>query len=519
MTPYLHETIYDLLATQAERNPDGVAIETAGSVSLTYGEVMRRARALMQALHTRGVARASRVAIVLPNGADLAVSMLAISTLATSVPLNPIYRRDEYIAYFSEIRVTHLLTLQNFASEARSVAEEANLPIIELADDGSMNIADEGKNLAQSDILAEIALPRPDDVTLILLTSGSTGRSKKAPLTHRNICVSVAAICRSLELTPADRCLCMWEQFHVGGLVDLLLVPLGSGGTVICAGGFNSALFYDLLDKKRPTWFQGVPATLYELSAFAQRYEVDPRAAPLRFIRSVAASLSPQLMGEIEAMFGVPVIQTFGMTEAGPLIATTRLPPHKRPPGSVGVSCGPLIRIVSPEGSDLPVGEAGEIVIQGDNVIAGYEDAPEANARSFRDGWFHTGDNGYLDAEGFLFLTGRLKEMINRGGEKITLQEIDDVLLAHPGIAQAASFSVKHRTLGEDVGVAVVLRPGHAVSEGDIRSFVLQRLAAFKVPRLVMFLDKMPRSPIGKVNRMALAALAESQRSTPGGAG
>jgi oxalate---CoA ligase len=382
-----------------------------------------------------------------------------------------------------------------------------------------MNVADDGRPLARSDTMPEIAMPRPGDVALILLTSGSTGRSKKAPLTHRNICVSVADICRTLELTPADRCLCMWEQFHVGGLVDLLLVPLGSGGAVICAGGFNPALFYDLLGKKQPTWFQGVPTTLYELSAFAQRYEVDPRAAPFRFIRSVASSLSPQLMQEIEEMFGVPVVQTFGMTEAGPLITTNSLPPRKRLPGSVGVSCGPLIRIVSPEGVDLPVGEIGEIVIQGDNVIAGYEDAPEANARSFRNGWFHTGDTGYLDAEGFLFLTGRLKEMINRGGEKITPQEIDDVLLAHPGIAQAASFSIKHHTLGEDVGVAVVLRPGHAVSEADVRGFVLQHLAAFKVPKMVMFLDKMPRDPIGKINRMSLAALAESRRAALSGAG
>ncbi len=518
MDSYRHETIYDLLATQAERCPGGIAIETAGNVSLSYAELLRRTTVLMQALRARGVARASRVAIVLPNGADLAVSMLAVSTLATSVPLNPVYRRDEYTAYFGEIRVTHLLTMRNFQSEARAAAQAGDLPIIELADDGSMGIADDGQAPARPGPPADVAMPRADDVALILLTSGSTGRSKKAPLTHRNICVSVAAICRSLELTPADRCLCMWEQFHVGGLVDLLLVPLGSAGTVICAGGFNPALFYELLASKRPTWFQGVPATLYELSAFAQRYEVDPRAAPLRFVRSVAASLSPQLMQEIEELFGVPVIQTFGMTEAGPLIATTLLPPHKRPPGSVGRSCGPLIRIVSPEGTDLPAGQAGEIAIQGDNVIAAYEDAPEANARSFRNGWFHTGDNGYLDAEGFLFLTGRLKEMINRGGEKITLQEIDDVLLAHPGVAQAASFAIRHRTLGEDVGVAVVLRAGHTVSEGDIRSFVLQRLAAFKVPRLVMFLDKMPRSPIGKINRMSLAALAESGRGAPGGA-
>ncbi len=515
----IYDTIFQLLTDQAEQHPDAIAIETSGDLALTYSEVLARTSALINALHARGVSRQSRVAIVLPNGADLAIGMLAISTLATSVPLNPIYRRDEYEAYFSAIRVTHLLTLQEFSTEARTVAGERHLPVIELAADGSTTVTGEGRLEPGAAVRPELPLAGPTDIALILLTSGSTGRPKKAPLTHRNICVSVADICRTLELTPADRCLCMWEQFHVGGLVDLLLVPLGSGGAVICAGGFDAALFYDQLQTKRPTWFQGVPTTLYELSAFAQRYEVDPRAAPLRFIRSVASSLSPQLMQEIEDLFGVPVVQTFGMTEAGPLITTNRLPPAKRMPGSVGTSCGPQIRIVSPDGADLPPGRIGEIVIRGDNVIDGYEDAPDANARSFRDGWFYTGDTGYLDKENFLFLTGRLKEMINRGGEKITPQELDDVLLTHPAIAQAASFSIPHRTLGEDVGAAVVLRPGAALSEAEIRGFVLQRLAAFKVPKLILFLEQMPRDPIGKINRMSLAALANSRQSAMGGAG
>jgi oxalate---CoA ligase len=513
---YLHETIFDLLASQAERRPDAVAIEISGATSLTYGELFLRTKELIQALNSCGVARGSRGAIVLPNGAELAASMLAVSSIATSVPLNPAYRRDEFRAYFDEIRVSHLLTLRNFPSEARTVANERKLPVIELSNDGSMTIATDGGQ-ARTDLQhmaaqRETELARPEDIALILLTSGSTGRSKKVPLTHRNICVSVADICRTLALTPADRCLCMWEQFHIGGLVDLLLVPLASGGAVICAGGFNAALFYDLLGKKRPTWFQGVPTTLHDLSVHARKNDVDPRAAPFRFIRSVASSLSPQLMQEIEDLFGVPVIQTFGMTEAGPLITSNSLPPGKRRPGSVGVSCGPRIRIVSPDGNGLPSGSIGEIVIQGENVISGYEDAPDANAKSFHNGWFHSGDTGYIDDDGFVFLTGRLKEMINRGGEKITPQEIDDVLLTHPEIAQAASFSIKHRTLGEDVAAAVVLRSPKSVSESDIRGFVMRHLADFKVPKMVIFLDQMPRDPIGKISRMSLAVLAEAQR-------
>ncbi len=510
---YLFESVHDLLVRQAQRHGDAVAIETVATTALSYAGLLARVTSIMQALHSRGIRRGARVAIVLPNGMDLAVSMLSVSSMATAVPLNPTYRRDEYRAYFDEIRVSHLLTLEQFSSEARAVAEERKIPIIELTVNGSISpAADAGAGGARQS--PEIELAGAQDIALILLTSGSTGRSKKVPLTHRNICVSVADICRTLELTPADRCLCMWEQFHVGGLVDLLLVPLAGGGSVICAGSFSAPLFYEMLGRKRPTWFQGVPTTLHELAAYARNNKGDPKAAPLRFIRSVASSLSPQLMQEIEDLFGVPVVQTFGMTEAGPLITTNSLPPGKRLPGSVGISCGPRIRIVSPEGIDQPAGSIGEIAIQGDNVISGYEDAPEANARSFRNGWFYTGDTGYLDAEGFLFLTGRLKEMINRGGEKITPQEIDDVLLKHPEIAQAASFSIKHRTLGEDVAAAVVLRSPNAVSESDIRGFVMRHLADFKVPKMVLFLDQMPRDPIGKISRMSLAVLAEAQRGT-----
>ena len=512
---YQYPSVFKLVESQANERPKAVAIESAGAVSISYLDLFYSVKSFIKALKHEGVTRGSRVAIVLPNGPELALSMLGVSSIATSVPLNPAYRKDEFKSYFNEIGVKYLLTLRNFETEARRVALENGIAIIELSDDGKMSFSRDGKQIdadfRQMPANWESGISQPDDLALILLTSGSTGRSKKVPLTHRNICTSVADICGTLQLVPADRCLCMWEQFHVGGLVDLLLVPLASGGAVICAGGFNAELFYELVASKKPTWFQGVPTTLNDLAVYAKRYYVNLRAGPLRFIRSVASSLSPMLMQEIEDLFGVPVLQTFGMTEAGPLITTNQMGQGKRKPGSVGQSCGPDIRIVSPEGRDLPPGKTGEIVIRGANVISGYEDAPEANAHSFRDGWFHTGDTGYLDDESFLYLTGRIKEMINRGGEKITPQEIDDILLMHPAISQAASFSVKHRTLGEDVGAAVVLRTPGSINDSDIRAFVADHLATFKVPQKVIILDKMPRDPIGKINRLSLALLAEAQ--------
>ena len=209
---------------------------------------------------------------------------------------------------------------------------------------------------------------------------------------------------------------------------------------------------------------------------------------------------------DIEDLFGVPVIQTFGMTEAGPLITSNSLPPGTRRPGSVGVSCGPRIRILAPDGADLPCGATGEIVIQGENVIAGYEDAPEANATSFRNGWFHTGDTGYIDDEGFVFLTGRLKEMINRGGEKISPLEVDVVLMEHPAVQVALTFGMPHDTLGEEVAAAVVLKEGHTASEREIRAFAEKHLVHFKVPHHIVFVSELPRGPTGKLQRIGLAA-------------
>ncbi len=504
MSSRVYENVFEILSVHAAERPDAIALEDPHDLRLTHSQLLEHVRHLIVSLHASGVGRSSRVAIVLPNGVEMAVTLLGVTCVATAVPLNPIYRRDEFRSYFDEIKVDVLLTRRGFESEARAVAAEKGIPILELSSDGAMQLPAGERSAGGSD------LAQSGDVALILLTSGSTGRSKKVPLTHRNICVSAADICRTLALSPEDRCLCMWEQFHVGGLVDLLLVPLASGGRVICAGGFDASLFYKLLESKQPTWFQGVPTTLNELSVFAKKNFVNTSAAPLRFIRAVAAALSPQLMEELENLFNVPVIQTFGMTEAGPLITTNLLPPAKRKPGSVGPSCGPEIRITAPDGTVLPTGETGEISIRGENVVAGYEDAPEANAISFRGGWFHTGDTGYLDEDGYLFLKGRLKEMINRGGEKITLQEIDDVLLSHPAIAQAASFAIKHRTLGEDVAAAIVLRTPGALTQSEVRSFVSQKLADFKVPQRVLILDAMPRDPIGKVNRLTLATLASA---------
>ncbi|HWR26586.1 MAG TPA: AMP-binding protein, partial [candidate division Zixibacteria bacterium] len=398
-----------------------------------------------------------------------------------------------------------------FESSVRTVAKGLGIKIIEISTekqftDGSYQLLPRHTH-TDSFNMAHDAIAEPDDTAILLHTSGTTSRPKIVPLTHRNICVAVRYICQALALGTADRCLSMMPQFHIGGLVDLLLAPLASGGSVICTSGFSTAdSFFSLLKKYGPTWYQAVPATLYELITYAEREKITEISSSLRFIRSVAAPLNSQMMYYLESLFKVPVIVTYGMTEASPLITTNPLPPARRKAASVGKSVGPEIVVVNEVGKILPRGEIGEILIRGDNVISGYENNPEANDQTFHNGWFHTGDLGYLDEEEYLFLKGRLRELINRGGEKISPQEIDSILLEHPAVAQAVSFPIPHPILGEDIAVAVVLNAGKDLSKKDLVAFAAKQLAFFKVPRTVYFTDHIPKGPTGKVHRAGMAS-------------
>ena len=494
--------ILTLLEIQRERRGGSTAIENSAAGGISFADLHQRATRLAKEIQIacrpfRG--RRPRVGIVLLNGPETAVALLGAAIAGTALPFNPSYLAGEFELYFQETRLDALVVDANEAGPCVEAAAKLGLRVLRISNDGSI------LGILSDD--CALAAPAPDDVALVLLTSGSTGRAKCVPLTHRNLCTSIRDVCRSMALSESDRCLAMWEQYHVGGLVDLLLVPLASGGKVICTGGFNAAEFYRLLAAARPTWTQCVPTTLNELLFHADRNGLDPRPNSLRLIRSVAAALPPILKEKVESLFGVPVIQTFGMTEAGPLITSTRLPPAINKLKSVGFSCGPDIRIFGSKGESLPPNEIGEIAIRGANVFSGYENDTAANQLSFRDGWFLTGDIGFLDEGGELFLTGRCKQLINRGGEKVNPQEIDDALLSHPAVVEAAAFPVKHRTLGEDVAAAVVLRA--PVEARELRDFLLSRLASFKVPRRIEILSELPRNRIGKIDRLALAAASE----------
>jgi acyl carrier protein len=319
------------------------------------------------------------------------------------------------------------------------------------------------------------------------------------------LCASAFHIQNALQLTPADRCLNVMPLFHIHGLAGALLSSLACGASVVCTPGFEVARFFEWLARFRPTWYTAVPTMHQALLREAARHLEALAAAPLRLIRSCSAALPPQVMAELERVFNAPVIESYGMTEASHQMTSNPLPPRKRKPGSVGIAAGPEVVILGPDWSALPAGTCGEVAIRGPNVTPGYENNPEANETAFAGGWFRTGDQGYVDEEGYLFLTGRLKEIINRGGEKLSPREIDEALLDHPAVAQALAFAIPHPTLGEDVGAAVVLREGRVASPVELRAFAARRLADFKVPRTVVLLEEIPKGPTGKPQRIGLA--------------
>jgi acyl-CoA synthetase (AMP-forming)/AMP-acid ligase II len=492
------ETIRELLAAGAD---DDEAIAAPGRAPLTFADLRAEVGRLAGQLATAGVGANDRVAIVLPNGPEMAVAFLAVASCSTSAPLNPGYREEEFRFYLDDLDARALITLEGDADVARAAASPDTLLLSLDGEAGSLSLLRDGAAI-------EVATPNepsPDDIAMVLHTSGTTSRPKIVPLSQRNLAISAGNISIHLQLTPVDRCLNVMPLFHIHGLMAAVLASLDAGASVACSSGFDAFRFFDWLEEISPSWFTAVP-TMHQLILSRARGKDDViKAHPLRFMRSSSASLPPPVMADMEATFSAPMIEAYGMTEAAHQMASNPLPPDARKPGSVGRGSNVDVAIMDDAGTLLAQGEIGEVVIRGGNVTAGYESNPEANATAFTDGWFRTGDQGYLDEDGYLSLTGRLKEIINRGGEKISPREIDEVLLEHDAIGQAVAFAVPHARLGEDIAAAVVLADGAELSEGDVRSYLSSRLADFKVPRKVIFVDEIPTGPTGKLQRIGLA--------------
>jgi amino acid adenylation domain-containing protein len=496
--------IYHVVKARAEQAPNALAILAPGRTSLSYGRLRLHIDAVVQTLRTMGIGRHVRVALVLPNGPEMAVAFLAVAASATCVPLNPAYGHTEVQHYLTALNVDVLITLTGMDSPARAVAKTRGIPIVELsprpeAEAGVFTLTGEAQPYRVPDGLAQ-----PGDVALVLHTSGTTSRPRIVPLTQANVCASASYTCDAVALDESDRCLNILPLFHAAGLVTTTLASLMAGGSIVCTPGFSASAFFAWMAEFRPTWYPAVPTIHRAILEQASVHHETIAHCPLRFIRSSTAPLPAQVLIDLERVFRAPVIEGYGMTEAC-LITCNPLPTRQRKAGSVGVAAGPEVAIMNEDGVFLPTGERGEIVVRGANVVQGYEHDPLANQHVFTQGWLKTGDIGFFDADGYLFLSGRLKEIINRGGEKIAPQEVERVLVDHPAVAQAVTFAVPHARLGEDIAVAVTLRPHTAATASDIRQFVATRLAAFKVPQQVLIVDDIPKGPTGKVQRRNLA--------------
>jgi acyl-CoA synthetase (AMP-forming)/AMP-acid ligase II len=501
----LFPSLQHLLEHQAERIPDAPAVLAPGRRPLTYAGLQQHIDRTGRSLRAMGIGRQDCVAVVLPNGPEMVSAILGVASCAVCAPINPVLRAEELDRYFSDLRLRALITQAGLDSPARRVAVSLGIQIVELsaapdAVAGLFTIAEDSGGAKSHEAAS------PGEVALLMLTSGTTSRPKAVPLTHANICSSAFSSGEALMLGETDRCLNVLPLFHGHGLFATVLTSLAAGAGLVCTPGCDVSRFFAWLTEFRPTWYSAVP-TMHQAILAQARQDRERGLHQLRFIRSASAPLPPGVSAELERTFEAPVIEFYGMTEtASAPIACNPFPPRPRKAGSVGVPVGMQVAIMDAEGALLPNGQKGQVIVRGASVMAGYDGDAAATQDAFTGDWLKTGDHGFFDEDGYLFLIGRKQEIINRGGEKIAPREIDEILLEHPAVAEAATFGVPHATLGEDVGSAIVLRPHAAATAKDIRQFAAGRLADFKVPRQVLIVDELPKSPTGKVQRAGLAA-------------
>jgi len=487
-------TIEDLIF-HGNQNPDHPAIESPGQQPLSYRDLRTQVHRVIKAINAMGFCRNDRIAIIMPGGPEAALLGIAVMAGFTHIPLNPQYKENEFQDIFRRLKVSAIIAQKNHGSEARKVALSRNIPVIEITpskDKAGIFEIDEG----MTDKGNDARFAQPEDTAIILQTSGTTSIPKIVPLTQKQICNAVTGIFSLFNPADQVRSLHIVPHFHLLGIIGTCLVPLLCGGTVICTRDFIPPDFLFLLKQYRPTFYFAPPA--YHQGILKELKKIPPaelKNNSLRYIRSTSAPLPVQVRYELENLLGVPLYESYAMTET-PLITLNM----SRKEGSVGIPIKVSLVILDGDGTRLGTFQNGEVAIRGDGVFSGYEDAPQENASSFTNGWFRTGDVGYLDEEGYLYLTSRKKELINKGGEKISPAEIDTVLLTHPSVKQAMAFRVRDPVLGEDIAAMVVLENQNDLEE-EIRRYLLDRLIPFKVPKRIYIVEEIPKGPTGKLLR------------------
>ncbi|KAL7270654.1 hypothetical protein RUND412_006633 [Rhizina undulata] len=479
------------------------------NLTLTYTDLHNLTSAFQRSLASISITPNSAVSIALPNNLEFIVSFLATAAQRSiAAPLNPNYKQGEFEFYIDDIK-SKLVIVPRGAVAAGAPAVRAarrfNAAVAEVEYDPArkevvLDLKERG--VLQGIRETSIVRAQEEDVALVLHTSGTTGRPKAVPLTHRNLTRTMSNIRETYKLTPKDRTYLVMPLFHVHGLLAGFLAPLLSGGTVIVPAKFSAGEFWKDFVKFQANWYTAVPA----IHQILLKSPLPNPIPPIRFIRSCSSPLSPTTFHALEEAFKAPVLEAYAMTEAAHQMASNPLPPLKRKPGTVGLGQGVEVRILDSDGKELPQGSQGEISIRGINVTKGYLNNPKANAESFtKEGFFRTGDQGMKDEDGYVVITGRIKELINRGGEKISPIEVDNALSAHPAVAEAVSFAVPNEMYGQEVGAAIVLKEGENVSEEELKKWVGERLAKFKVPTRILFTEYMPKTATGKIQRRIVA--------------
>ncbi|MFE4371313.1 AMP-binding protein [Streptomyces sp. NPDC056835] len=508
-----------LIEDSIQRTPDRTAVGVAdGSVRLSYRQLGRLARTLARRLSEAGISRGDPIALYSDNRPEFVLALLAAwTTGAVVVPMDPQLTGPEIRTRLAAVNARAVLLphrlRDSYPAEARTIPAWA-IDLDAVHDQLALTDIRHGRNSGKAQDPGRASDP---GLALLLFTTGSTGTPKIVPLTHANLAASVAGVRSTCHLAPDDATLLVMPLFHGHGLIAGLLATLASGGAVHlpATGRFSAHLFWDEITGVKATWYTAVP-TIHQI--LLARADTDyPAADPpaLRFIRSSSAPLAPAVLHRTEERFGAPVISAYGMTETAHQAASNPLPcDGAREDASVGLPTGLEVRIVTGDGEPAAVGETGEISVRGPALTAGYLNDPRATAASFVDGWFHTGDLGHLDPDGYLFLSGRTKEMINRGGEKIAPHTVEAVLLSHPAVQDALAFAVPDPKYGEEINAAVILQPGRHATQDDLRQHCLARLSAFEVPKRIYFLDRFPRTAKGAGDRGALAASLRAP--TPG---
>ncbi|MDH3242747.1 MAG: non-ribosomal peptide synthetase, partial [Alphaproteobacteria bacterium] len=472
---------------------------------LTYRDLTGLMDQAGEDLNALGFGRGDRIAVIGPNNPAIAALFLGIWDCATAVPLNPALSLGEFLIYLKDLKVQAVAVDSGIDTPARAAAQEIGLPILEIEHG-------DGPVTAKFDIRAESVSrtssmqerPEIDDAALVLITSGTTTHSKIVPVSHRNFINKVRITVADMALTRADRCLNLMPMFHAGGLHGSLGGVFLTGGSLVFLPNFSAENFFHVVESLAPTWYTASSTFQHAIVAAAGNHNHALERSRIRFIRVGAGPLDPQIRNDLERLFRAPVMGAYASTETGQ-IAIDPLPPAVRKPGTAGRVAGLEVAIMGPENKPLGPGQRGEIVVNPTDIFGGYENDAAANAESFIAGWFRTGDEGMLDEDGYLTLTGRIKDIINRGGEKITPSEVEDAIKCHPDVAAAVIFPIPHATLGQEVAAAVVPEDGAILTEEMLSEFLRGRLAGFKLPRRIVITADIPKDPNGKVQRHALA--------------